>query len=308
MSQEDQIDFDVSDVPDEETQKTIDELKAEGKFGDESEEESKDESEDKPKEEESKTEETKEETKEEDTQTTEESTEETEDKTEESEEESVETPKTNRTPKMVETYKLKIAEKQAAKREEELLEEIEKLKKQPSNQESASNTDDSLDEIKKLAEDKGVDEELLSKIVDLAGKRQLPESVTEAVKELEQIKKDRQVEKEDQEFEQEFQALDCIKAEFPEIKETELVKVKSRLKELAFSEDHSSTSLKFIFKGLDEFREASIPGKKTAETSSTGKRELQASKKDFASWTPEDIAKASREETAEYFEWTDKQA
>ena len=115
--------------------------------------------------------------------------------------------------------------------------------------------------------------------------------------------------KENQDFEQEFQGIEeDIKAEFPDITQAELVKVKNRLNDLAFSEAYHTSPLKFIYKGLDEFRSSSVVRKKTAETSSTGKRDFQSASKDFASWGDEEIKNASRKDFEEYSKWADKQA
>lgn len=289
MSQEDQMDFARDSVPDEDTQKLLDEIKAE----------------------ETSTEETKEKAEEkvEKTETEEKVEEKSEDESEdETEETETKETKTERTPRMVEAYKMKIAEKQFAKREAELLGQIESLKNQPPSQETPKPSQVNIDKVSGLADKYGVDKDLVKELVELAGERQIPENIIKATQELEQIKKERQQELEDKQFENEFKSLETsIKGEFPNITEGELANVKARLNKLAFSEEYNTVPLSFIYKGIDDFRKASVPRKKTAETSSTGKDETIKGQKNYSEWGEEDIEKASAEEFDKYSKWADKQ-
>jgi len=300
-------DFSVDEMPqDEDSQAILNAMKEEGEMPETpKEEDSSQEDETTEEESEEVSEEESEESKDE---------EEAEEATEESKEEAPK--KVSRKAKMVESWQVGAAKRQAAKEAEAkyasdvqaLKEQIESLKNQSPKPEETANTVDVSEKIKELASKKGVDEELLTELVKITSAKQLPTEVTEAMKELNEIKKQRQAEKEDLEFNKEFGAiLSDIKAEYPEATKGELAKIRQKLYGHAFSEAYSTTPVKLIYRGLDEFRNTPVVKKKTAETSITGKEGKPAGGKDFASWTEEDVASASEKEFEEYSKWTDEQ-
>ena len=94
----------------------------------------------------------------------------------EADEPSDEEPEPNRTPSMVEAWKLKVAEDQknsAIKQVQELQEKIEELSKQKSPI-TETQKEDLSDEIKTLAEESGVDETFLTKFADTILKKAKP--------------------------------------------------------------------------------------------------------------------------------------
>jgi len=274
------------EIPDEETRKTLEDMKAEGgevpALDDSKEEESKEE---------------------EVIETPEEKPEEEVEEEKETEEE-----KPNRIPNMMPAFKHKIAEKNWSKRETELLGEIETLKNKPTEtpiQEAEANKDmDS--KIAELAEEKGVDAELIKKIISLVPKQETPLEIKDALDSMKDLKAQQETVKADNQFNQEFSSIEpLIKTEYPDISEGDLSKLKQQLKDTAFTEEYAKTPLSVIYKGLDGFRGAVMTKKKSAESSRSGQNRA-SDVQDYSEWTDDDIANASRAEADKYFDWVDK--
>lgn len=216
--------------------------------------------------------------------------------------------KPNRLPKMMPAFKHKIAEKEWSKKETALLSEIETLKNKPNETpaQEAKATEDIDTKIEKLAEEKGVDAELIKQIVSLVPKQETSTEIQEAMKVINDLKASNEQVKADVNFQKEFKAIEpLIKAEYPDISDGDLSKVQQQLKDTAHSKEYATTPLSVIYKGLDGFREAVMTKKKSAESSRSGQNrssEIQ----DYSNWTENDIEKASRDEVDKYFDWVDK--
>lgn len=178
--------------------------------------------------------------------------------------------KAPRTPTMVEAWKLKVAEDQkesATKQVTELQAKIEELSKQ-TRPITEAQKEDITDDIKQIAEDSGVDAYFLEKFANTILKKaeakfKPDESVTRTVKELAE---QRELLKQEQIFDGEFaKDIASVKEQYG-LSDEALSKVKSQLKDLAFSETYAKVPLAKIFKAeFDSF------GLKEAKRSSEGK-------------------------------------
>jgi len=216
--------------------------------------------------------------------------------------------KPNRIPNMMPAFKHKIAEKNWSKRETELLTEIETLKNKPTETPAQEVIkDDGIDaKINELAEKKGVDAELIKSIVGLVPKQETPSEVKDALDSLKELRAEQETAKQETQFRKEFDGvLPLIKAEYPDISEGDLSKIQQQLKDNAFTEEYAKTPLSVIYKCVDGFRDAVITKKKTAESSRSGQNRA-SEVEDYANWTDEDLAKAPRAEADKYMEWVDK--
>lgn len=154
------------------------------------------------------------------------------------------------------------------------------------------------DDIKQLAEEYGLDEKLVSGLVDIAAKRAKP-NIDIDPNILKQIKETQEQKAQDDMFEQEFKELS---EEFPEAKEN-----KNKLKDLAFDQRFYRTPLKDIFIYLRGVGEISAP-KKSAEGSRGGSK-IGAGKVEFKeNMSEEEITAMSDEEFDEYSEWLSSQS
>lgn len=178
-----------------------------------------------------------------------------------------EEPKIERTPTMVEAYKLKIAEDQKGKALERITElesELEKVSKQkaPITETQKENI---ADEIKAIAEEAGVDAGFLTKFADSILKRAKPgEEVTQTLEKLKEkeILAD-QLNQYSTEFSKDIEPL--VKEKY-QLSDAALSQLKSELKDLAFSETYAKVPLKEIFKMKED-----ALGLKEPKKSSEGK-------------------------------------
>ena len=270
-------------IPDEETRKTLEEMQAEGHEVPAL-EPVKEEVEEKPEEE-------------------------PEEPKEGDEDDSEEEPeKPNRLPKMMPTFKHKIAEKNWSKKETELLGEIETLKNKPTEApaQEAKVTEDIDSKIAELAEEKGVDADLITKIIGLMPKQDNSTDLKEAMKVINDLKASSEQAQADTAFNKEFEGVKpLIKAEYPNISDGDLSNIQKQLKDNAFTEEYAKTPLSVIYKGVDGFREAVITKKKTAESSRSGQNR-NSEVQDYSSWTEDDVKNSSREDFEKYSKWVDE--
>ena len=269
------------DAPDEESQKIMDEIE-----------------EDKAKaEEETKVEETTEEPKEEAEESEEESDKDSEEESEEEEseedkkdettddkeeKEEVEEAKVSRTPKVMPIYKHKIKEKEWQKKYNAIEQELKEAKSKP--------TVEQTDKAKTLADKYGVEEGLITDLIEAVGSNIKPdEGVKKQLDNLASAQAEaKELEAFDNEFKSDIATLDSIKKE-------NLDEAKKLLKELAFTEEYAKVPLKKIirFAEFDKFKGEPKKGKKSAESSKTGKRGNVVKYED---WTNEDWKNASDSE------------
>lgn len=160
------------------------------------------------------------------------------------EEPAKEEPKPERTPQMVETWKLRVAEEQKAALQAKL-DELTK-QKDPVNKTQAIAITEDVEAIIKEAEANGTDGTFLRKLAaSIISKAQPP---AEIVQTLESLKKERELEKQLNVYQAEFE-----KDVLPLVKEynlpdTALLKLRQTLKDYAFSETYAKVPLREIFK------------------------------------------------------------
>lgn len=176
--------------------------------------------------------------------------------------------KPERTPTMVEAWKLKVAEDQKdtlAKEKIELLAKIEDLSKQKAPVTQVQK-DDIAAEIKALAGDKEVDVEFLTnfaeKLLSKAEARNKPSA--EIIKTLDEFKQKQQLEVELNKYSEEFEkdVLPLV-AEY-NLSGTALSDFKKSLRDIAFSETYAKVPLKEIFSLKKETFNLTVP-KKSSE-------------------------------------------
>lgn len=202
-------------------------------------------------------------------------------------------PKVERKPLMVEAWKLKVAEDQKAGLEKSLAEvqtKLDELSKQKGPVSEAQKTD-IADDIKAISEEYGVDPDFTQKITDTILKKALPSA--EVAKTLEQIQEERELEKQDNLFNKEFEndVLPLVKEH--NLPDQALSQLKKSLKDLAFSETYAKVPLKEIFKLKEDTFDLKGP-KKSAEGKGVKARpEIvdldNVSEEQFAQMSPEQV-------------------
>lgn len=210
-----------------------------------------------------------------------------------------------REPKMMPTWKHRVAEKQWSQEREELLEKLNQQKGESETPQQKQAIADVEEEVKKLSEEAGLDEGVIQKIVDIASKKnQLPE---ETLKALDDYKKNQLEAAQESGYSQEFDkdVVPLIRAEYPDISEENLTRIKTELHDVAFSDGYLKTPLKVIYKGLDDFREYVPPARKSAE-GGRGEGGRKVDVVDFDNMTEEQFKKLPPEEQDNYMEYMEK--
>lgn len=215
--------------------------------------------------------------------------------------------KPERTPTMVEAWKLKVAEDQKASLEikiTELSSELDKLSKQKSPITQAQQ-DDIKDTIKELAKDKDVDVEFLSEFANTILKK--AESKYKSSGDIENTVKKLQEEKEfekelsmySDEFEKDIRPL---LAEF-QLSGEALSQVKTTLRDYAFSETYAKIPLKEIFAIKQSELNLSVP-KKSSEGKGVKVRATDVvdidnlSEDDFSKLPPEKVLEFAQKKSS----------
>jgi len=183
--------------------------------------------------------------------------------------ETVEEP--SRTPKMVEAWKLKVAEDQkesAIKQAQELQAKLEKLSEQNSPI-TSKQKEDIADDIKAIAEESGVDADFLEKFANtILKKAESKVSVaSDMATKLNQLIEAQELAKQEAMYDREFaKEIEPLVKEQYGLSDTALSQMKNQLKDLAFSETYMKVPLAKIFKAeFDSF------GIKEPKRSSEGK-------------------------------------
>ena len=215
--------------------------------------------------------------------------------------------KPERTPTMVEAWKLKVAQDQKAGLEKDLQEmkaKIDDLSKQKSPVTEAQKTE-IADEIKAIAEEAGVDAGFLTKFADtLLKKANANRPSSDVEKTLESIKQEREVEKQLNAYNTEFEndVMPLVKGH--NLSDTALSELKKTLKDYAFSETYAKVPLKEIFRIKEEALDLKSP-KKSSEGKGPKVRASDmldldnVTEEDFAKMTPEQVdAFQSRKDTS----------
>ena len=149
---------------------------------------------------------------------------------------------------------IKESEKRLSSKLETLVSDIKELVKKPVDQQTKKDKEDitdQIDEVKKIADEYGLDPEPLQKLADvILAKVKLPKDITEKLESLEEIKKERDQDdfwkKQETKFDSEFGELkdsEAFAEEFQKLSPAEIVTVKEKLNELAFTKRYSGYSL-----------------------------------------------------------------
>lgn len=199
--------------------------------------------------------------------------------------------------KQLENAKRIADEERAQIREQARAEALAELKAAPAQ---APQTDD---EIKQFAEEFGVDENVVAKLVDIATKRspkaqEIPKDWQE---EMATMKQQREIAAAKQQFSTDFEAsvLPLIQKENPNVTSAQIQEIKNSIDELAFSDKYNRYELADIFKiKKDDYNLKPIMG---IEPSRGGNRNTV----DFSEVTPAEIKKMTPQEAEAYFKWED---
>jgi len=221
--------------------------------------------------------------------------------------------KPDRTPKLMPAWKHKQAESIWQKKEKDLLDTIELLKNQPSSVDNKNNNapSDNGEELEKLVEDiqeNGLGKEQIAKLVSLVkGKDDLSPKISGLIEDINHMKESEKDKIEELEFNTDFDKdiAGLVKAEYPDISDDNLTKIKEKLHDLAYTEEYAKVPLKIIYKGLDDFREM-FPKKAKSAEGSRGGENRQTDALDFENMTEEQLAKLSDADTDKYLEWVEK--
>lgn len=222
--------------------------------------------------------------------------------------------KIDRKPAQIPAWKAKIEEKRWAKEKEEMetnfKSEISNLQKKVEELSSSKDMTKAekaeiADEIEELAKEFGLDDankNLIKKLEKvILGKIKLPEGLTEKVTELE---REKEAIKQEKAYNADFasEILPLVKAEHPNISDDKLSEIKSKLMDLAFTEEYSKLSLKKIFRAeYDVFDLKESPKRVSGETGKSGQQRntgtIDYDKMDestFAKLTPEEVLEFSK--------------
>lgn len=143
----------------------------------------------------------------------------------------------------------------------------------PNSEDKAdTHTPDRTEKIKTLAEKWKAEPEFIADLVDTLGTFEIPKAVEERLAKLDEIEANMNDQTDNADFAKEFDrdVTPLVKAEYANLPEKQLSELKARIREIAFSENYSTTPLSVIFKGLDEFRGLAKAPKKTAEAGKGG--------------------------------------
>lgn len=208
----------------------------------------------------------------------------------EDEEDKDEEEKVKRTPHLMPIYKHKLAEREWSKEKQTLLTQIEELKTKGATKPEQSEA------IKKFAEKHGFEEEAVKDLVDLIGSK--TDISDELKKKLGALEKERSETYQSNSFQKEFDKEIAPLLEADGVPKENHKKVLKLLKDLAFTEEYAKTPLKVIYKGVEQFDDFRIKGKKSAEGSRGGARGGSVPEKEMRDMTDEEFEKYTDEEAA----------
>ena len=207
----------------------------------------------------------------------------------------IEGDKTVRTPRLMESWKHDIAEKNWGKEREGFAKTISTLE---TALEAAKASPDRAKLIKDFAEKSGMDPENVENFLKLAG---MP--LAGIKKELEDLKtvfqksdRDNKWAREDRAFEEDFEKVLIPILNTDNIPQENRSRLKKLLHTLAFTAEYANTPLPVIYRGVEDFRQFSGKGvKKSAEASKGGIRGGKEGEIDWMSLEPDDFDKKIKE-------------
>lgn len=172
--------------------------------------------------------------------------------------------KPERTPTMVEAWKLKVAEDQkesAIKQAQELQAKIDELSKQKNPITEAQKVEIE-DDIKAMAEEAGVDPNFLSKFAESILKKAKPSE--DLQKTIQELQVEKELVKQNELYSKEFEDDVIPLVKELNLSDQALSQLKKSLKDLAFSETYAKVPLKEIFKLKEDTFDLKVP-KKSSE-------------------------------------------
>jgi hypothetical protein len=227
-----------------------------------------------------------------------------------------------RDPSLMPAYKHKIAEKGWEKEKAELEAKIAEYEKGKSpenksddepdgkpNDESKSDID-----VEALADELGADKEAVSKIVEVAEKRaaekmkpfMLSDTDKQALADLQDLRRQQALEQENQLYSQDFDkdVLPEIKKEYgDDVPESVIADIKSKLKDVAYTNEYAKVPFSEIYRAKSEFRELVAPKRKTAEGSKGGNFQVAGKTVKYEDLGPDQVANLSDDEFDKYSDY-----
>ena len=222
--------------------------------------------------------------------------------------------------KLVPEYVVKTVESKAKKREEELLAEIENLKKgNPLKDEKkpdekailtpAEVTAEVEKELDLISQETGIGKDALKKLVNLPAKvtekmiadalANVRTETADKLKPFNQLQEENEIKREELEFESDFNKIvvPLIKSEYGDgVSPETLEEIKEKMKAKAYEPANAETPYQVIYKGFDEFRGLASPKTKTGEDSRPGAERGGEAELDLNNLSDEDVANMGREE------------
>lgn len=193
-------------------------------------------------------------------------------------------PEPRRDTKLIPAWQLEIERDKTAKREKDLLEQIETLKgpagKKP--EDTVASPEDFAKRVSALVDDEGISETLAKRMIELEDIAKngvkIPKEITEAIEGMKQAKDAASIVAETAQFNQDFdkQILPLIKAEYGDDTKPEIIeRIREDLKAKAYSTEYSKVPYTTIYKGEDQFRGVIAEKKKGAEGARGGSTAAQ---------------------------------
>jgi hypothetical protein len=206
----------------------------------------------------------------------------------------VETQPVDRVPKepsLVPAWQVKIAEKKWEKEREQLTQELEAMRANPTpaNRENVAQT---ARNVREMAQQFGLElddrqEQFFQTLVSNKG---VPEHLT---RELEALKQDRQIAYLETQYENEF-----LKDVAPLVPETQHAELRQKLHDLAFSEQYAKVPLKKVF--LAEQDTLNVPTQRKVSMDTTKQGKSRTVLTDYSNLSEADVEKLSPEEFEKY--------
>jgi len=162
------------------------------------------------------------------------------------------------------------------------------------------------DEVKALADKYQVDEDAMRDIIAVVSKKvspTLPNGFLENLKELQELGKATKASLEEQAFTKDFEreVLPLVRAEYPDISEDVLAKIRADVRNTAYDAKFLHTPLNVIYKGIDSFRGVVQPKKKSADSGRGG--ESRAQVLDLENLSEEEVKSLPAEDFIKYSEY-----
>lgn len=202
----------------------------------------------------------------------------------------------DRKPRYIPAWELKKQEKQWEAEKARLEAELEQARQ-------AKTPAEAEDDVDAIAKKYDLEPSVVKDLVEIAAKRALPPEFRAKLQEFEEVSKATKATLEEQAFSKDFasQVEPLVRAEYPDISDDALAKIREDIKSHAYSKDFLTTPLHVIYKGVDSFRGRVQPKTKTVE----GKRggEGRTDVVDFDSLTEDQVQNLSGEDFIKYSEY-----